>query len=77
MEYWSLEQAKLGGAVEKPLAGQIALVTGGAGTIGFATARALKAAGAEIALIDRAEFRGRGGREKARRDRHRRRRDRS
>ncbi len=55
MEYWSLEQAKLGGAVEKPLAGQIAVVTGGAGTIGLATARALKAAGAEIALIDRVE----------------------
>jgi NAD(P)-dependent dehydrogenase (short-subunit alcohol dehydrogenase family) len=55
MEYWSLEQAKLGSAVEKPLAGQIALVTGGAGTIGLATGRALKEAGAEIALIDRAE----------------------
>jgi rhamnose utilization protein RhaD (predicted bifunctional aldolase and dehydrogenase)/NAD(P)-dependent dehydrogenase (short-subunit alcohol dehydrogenase family) len=54
MEYWSLEQAKLGSAVEKPLAGQIALITGGAGTIGFATARALKGEGAEIALIDRA-----------------------
>ena len=54
IEYWSLEQAKLGGAVEKPLAGQIALITGGAGTIGFATARALKGAGAEIALLDRA-----------------------
>jgi rhamnose utilization protein RhaD (predicted bifunctional aldolase and dehydrogenase)/NAD(P)-dependent dehydrogenase (short-subunit alcohol dehydrogenase family) len=54
MEYWSLEQAKLGGAVEKPLAGQVALVTGGAGTIGLATARALRAAGAEIALLDRA-----------------------
>ena len=53
MEYWSLEQAKLGGAVEKPLAGQIALITGGAGTIGLATARALKNAGAEIALVDR------------------------
>jgi rhamnose utilization protein RhaD (predicted bifunctional aldolase and dehydrogenase)/NAD(P)-dependent dehydrogenase (short-subunit alcohol dehydrogenase family) len=53
MEYWSLEQAKLGSATEKPLAGQVALVTGGAGTIGFATARALKNAGAEIALIDR------------------------
>ncbi|MGE0260819.1 MAG: bifunctional aldolase/short-chain dehydrogenase [Alphaproteobacteria bacterium] len=52
MEYWSLEQAKLGGAVDKPLAGQIAVITGGAGTIGSATARALKAAGAEIALID-------------------------
>src|SRR3954451_22320101 len=57
MEYWSLEQAKLGGVVEKPLAGQIALVTGGAGTIGLATAHALKAAGAEIALIDRIESR--------------------
>jgi rhamnose utilization protein RhaD (predicted bifunctional aldolase and dehydrogenase)/NAD(P)-dependent dehydrogenase (short-subunit alcohol dehydrogenase family) len=54
MEYWSLEQAKLGSAAEKPLAGQIALVTGGAGTIGLATARALRGAGAEIALIDRA-----------------------
>jgi rhamnose utilization protein RhaD (predicted bifunctional aldolase and dehydrogenase)/NAD(P)-dependent dehydrogenase (short-subunit alcohol dehydrogenase family) len=53
MEYWSLEQAKLGSAVDKPLAGQVALVTGGAGTIGLATARALKDAGAEIALIDR------------------------
>src|SRR5947207_435839 len=53
MEYWSLEQAKLGGAVEKPLAGQVALVTGGAGAIGLATARAFKDAGAEIALLDR------------------------
>jgi NAD(P)-dependent dehydrogenase (short-subunit alcohol dehydrogenase family) len=52
MEYWSLEQAKLGSAVEKPLAGQIALITGGAGTNGIATARVLKREGAEIALID-------------------------
>jgi len=55
IEYWSLEQAKLGGAAEKPLAGQVALVTGGAGTIGSATARALRGAGAEIALLDRAD----------------------
>jgi len=54
MEYWSLEQAKLSGALEKPLAGQVAVVTGGAGTIGLATARALRDAGAEIALFDRA-----------------------
>jgi rhamnose utilization protein RhaD (predicted bifunctional aldolase and dehydrogenase)/NAD(P)-dependent dehydrogenase (short-subunit alcohol dehydrogenase family) len=53
MEYWSLEQAKLGTVQEKPLAGQVALVTGGAGTIGYATARALRAVGAEIALVDR------------------------
>ncbi|MGC2202335.1 MAG: bifunctional aldolase/short-chain dehydrogenase, partial [Stellaceae bacterium] len=36
IEYWSLEQAKLGQSSEKPLAGQIAAITGGAGTIGFA-----------------------------------------
>jgi NAD(P)-dependent dehydrogenase (short-subunit alcohol dehydrogenase family) len=52
IEYWSLEQAKLGQGSEKPLAGQIAVVTGGAGTIGFATARALSGAGAEVALFD-------------------------
>jgi rhamnose utilization protein RhaD (predicted bifunctional aldolase and dehydrogenase)/NAD(P)-dependent dehydrogenase (short-subunit alcohol dehydrogenase family) len=52
IEYWSLEQAKLGQSVEKPLAGQIAAVTGGAGTIGFATARAMSGAGAEVALLD-------------------------
>ena len=52
IEYWSLEQAKLGQMSEKPLAGQIAVVTGGAGTIGLATARAMSAAGAEVALLD-------------------------
>jgi rhamnose utilization protein RhaD (predicted bifunctional aldolase and dehydrogenase)/NAD(P)-dependent dehydrogenase (short-subunit alcohol dehydrogenase family) len=53
MEYWPPEQAKLGGAVEKPLQGQVAIVTGGAGTIGLATAIALRAEGAEVALLDR------------------------
>ena len=52
MEYWSLEQAKLGKSSPKPLQGQIAVVTGGAGTIGRATAAALKREGAEIALFD-------------------------
>jgi rhamnulose-1-phosphate aldolase/alcohol dehydrogenase len=52
MEYWSLEQAKLGKEPEKPLAGQIAIVTGAGGTIGAATARAFAAAGAEVALLD-------------------------
>jgi rhamnose utilization protein RhaD (predicted bifunctional aldolase and dehydrogenase)/NAD(P)-dependent dehydrogenase (short-subunit alcohol dehydrogenase family) len=51
-EYWSLEQAKLGAAKEPPLAGQVAVVTGAAGAIGFATARAFAAAGAEVALLD-------------------------
>jgi hypothetical protein len=45
MEYWSLEQAKLGKAKEAPLAGQVALVTGAAGAIGFAVCRKLVEAG--------------------------------
>ncbi len=52
MEYWSLEQAKLGTAAEKPLQAQIAIITGAAGAIGAATARALKGEGAEVALLD-------------------------
>ncbi len=51
-EYWPLEQAKLGKRKELPLAGQIAAITGGAGAIGAATARAFAAAGAEVALLD-------------------------
>jgi rhamnose utilization protein RhaD (predicted bifunctional aldolase and dehydrogenase)/NAD(P)-dependent dehydrogenase (short-subunit alcohol dehydrogenase family) len=53
IEYWSLEQAKLGKGEEKPLAGQIAIVTGGGGTIGAATARLFSRNGAEIAVLDR------------------------
>jgi NAD(P)-dependent dehydrogenase (short-subunit alcohol dehydrogenase family) len=52
IEYWSLEQAKLGQTSEKALAGQVAVITGGAGTIGLATARAMAGAGAEVALLD-------------------------
>ena len=55
MEYWSLEQAKLGSAKELPLAGQIAVITGGAGAIGAATAKLFKANGAEVAVLDRDE----------------------
>jgi rhamnulose-1-phosphate aldolase/alcohol dehydrogenase len=53
MEYWSLEQAKLGKAKEKPLQRQIAAVTGAGSGIGAATARALAEAGAAVAAIDR------------------------
>jgi NAD(P)-dependent dehydrogenase (short-subunit alcohol dehydrogenase family) len=53
MEYWSLEQAKLGKGSEKPMARQVVLVTGGAGGIGAATARAFAARGAELAVLDR------------------------
>jgi rhamnose utilization protein RhaD (predicted bifunctional aldolase and dehydrogenase)/NAD(P)-dependent dehydrogenase (short-subunit alcohol dehydrogenase family) len=54
MEYWSLEQAKLGRAAEPPFGGRVCVVTGGAGTIGFATARHFAKQGAAIALLDRA-----------------------
>ena len=53
IEYWSLEQAKLGKVTEPHLGGQIVIVTGGAGGIGLATARAFRAAGAEVAILDR------------------------
>ncbi len=52
VEYWPLEQAKLGAQVEKPLAGQIAVITGAGGAIGAATAKAFAGAGAEVALLD-------------------------
>jgi rhamnose utilization protein RhaD (predicted bifunctional aldolase and dehydrogenase)/NAD(P)-dependent dehydrogenase (short-subunit alcohol dehydrogenase family) len=52
VEYWPLEQAKLGIRKEPPLAGQIAVITGAAGAIGVATAKAFVAAGAEVALLD-------------------------
>ncbi len=52
MEYWSLEQAKLGAARELPLAGQIAVITGAAGAIGAAVAHLFAGAGAEVALLD-------------------------
>ncbi len=51
-EYWPLELAKLGQRKRKPLEGQVAIVTGGAGAIGAATARAFAAAGAAVALLD-------------------------
>jgi rhamnulose-1-phosphate aldolase/alcohol dehydrogenase len=52
MEYWSLEQAKLGRRPPPPLEGQVALVTGGAGAIGEGVARTLLSAGAHVVLVD-------------------------
>jgi len=52
VEYWSLEQAKLGKGGEKPLSRQVAVITGGAGAIGAATAKAMAAEGAEVAVFD-------------------------
>ncbi|HTO07433.1 MAG TPA: bifunctional aldolase/short-chain dehydrogenase [Myxococcota bacterium] len=52
VEYWGLEQAKLGKGESLPLAGQVALVTGGAGAIGEGVARELLRAGAQVLLVD-------------------------
>ena len=52
IEYWSLEQAKLAGQVEKPLSRQVAIVTGAASGLGLSVAEALRAEGAEVALFD-------------------------
>ena len=54
LEYWSLEQAKLGKSTDAPLAGQVAVVTGGAGAIGRATAALLSHNGAHVAVLDKA-----------------------
>ena len=52
VEYWGLEQAKLGKGGAPALAGQVALVTGGAGAIGEGVARELAKAGAQVLLVD-------------------------
>jgi rhamnulose-1-phosphate aldolase/alcohol dehydrogenase len=54
IEYWALEEAKLRRMPRaKPLAGKIALITGGAGGIGAATAERLLSQGACVMLLDR------------------------
>ena len=53
MEYWPLELQKLGKQQRPLLAGHVALVTGGAGAIGLACAKALLANGACVLLVDR------------------------
>ena len=55
MEYWSLEQAKLGKAAPKVLQGQVVYVSGAARGIGAACARRFAAEGASLYLTDRDE----------------------
>jgi rhamnulose-1-phosphate aldolase/alcohol dehydrogenase len=52
MEYWSLEQAKLGKRTPPVLAGQVALISGAAGAIGVGIAECLAEAGAAVVLTD-------------------------
>jgi len=52
-EYWSLEQAKLGKGSPPIFQGHIVVVTGGAGTIGLATAKEFSKLGANILLVDK------------------------
>jgi rhamnose utilization protein RhaD (predicted bifunctional aldolase and dehydrogenase)/NAD(P)-dependent dehydrogenase (short-subunit alcohol dehydrogenase family) len=52
MEYWLLQQKKLYKPGSSPLEGQIAVITGAAGAIGFGIARQLLKAGAMVVLTD-------------------------
>lgn len=55
IEYWSLEQAKLAKSVQKPMTGQVVVVTGAAGGLGLEIAGAFKAEGADVAMLDIAQ----------------------
>jgi len=51
VEYWSLEQAKIK-KKKKLLEGNVVVVTGSTGTIGFETYKIFKSYGAEVVLLD-------------------------
>lgn len=53
LEYWSLEQAKLGKAPPLPLQGKVTVITGAGGAIGSAIVKVFETAGAEVIAVDR------------------------
>ncbi len=57
MEYWSLEQAKLGKSKAPALQGKVVYITGAASGIGLATAKLFAEQGANLFLVDLAEDR--------------------
>ncbi len=52
MEYWSLQQAKLGVERARPLERRVVLITGAAGAIGYGIAKTCAEAGAHVVLTD-------------------------
>jgi rhamnulose-1-phosphate aldolase/alcohol dehydrogenase len=52
MEYWSLQQAKLGKNTDRSLERQVVLITGAAGAIGYGIAKVCAEAGAHVVLTD-------------------------
>ena len=52
MEHRALQRAKLGEAVDRPLEGQVVVISGGAGAIGAAVAESCAQAGAHVVVTD-------------------------
>lgn len=52
MEYWDLQLKKLDKELSLPLQGQVAVITGGAGAIGFGIAKCLLESGAAVVMSD-------------------------
>jgi len=53
MQYWPLERAKLSNKKRKIAGGQVVVITGGAGTIGLATANKFFTEVAEVVILDK------------------------